>query len=487
MAKQSDPDKMYAPLLKRISAVADSNKSLQKEIREMAKIFKDNQKVLVSMKGMMDVLSGSLEQIAGQSKQISMMEEDTKKIYESLSRAKLQEGIIAALGRQTKDLDARIKSMSEEGSREISQQVQDSADSIRNNTTMIIKIAKRVDEIRDDLKEVSGRTDSLRGIGDEIDRLNMRIDDMAKEASGAATGAKAVADLRGELERVTEQVGQAASLGSDLDSIKDAIDATAAKASRIDVLGGVMDGLRRQFELVASDVAATNSASARSVEELAGKIDRIETSVDTLAHRADATASVGESLKSVQSDLAGIRGEMLERTKEMEKRIAAASEMIKRQDASSMEFHKKAREMFSDIQSIRTAAAKASDDSAKEMMAMLKLSEYQSGIRMISESKYGEVADLERMARKTSDIGNLFDRITIETGREIPLPSDVRQWAVGNIMDAADRWEIRFGEVYAVLKNAMDKETLRRSVSMPQVRDIYGTATVDKIKRDLGM
>jgi hypothetical protein len=41
-------------LLKKVASVSDSNKALQKEIKVMSKIFGENQKVLVSMKGMID-------------------------------------------------------------------------------------------------------------------------------------------------------------------------------------------------------------------------------------------------------------------------------------------------------------------------------------------------------------------------------------------------------------------------------------------------
>ena len=48
-------------LLKKVASVSDSNKALQKEIKVMTKIFGENQKVLVSMKGMIDTLSSTLE------------------------------------------------------------------------------------------------------------------------------------------------------------------------------------------------------------------------------------------------------------------------------------------------------------------------------------------------------------------------------------------------------------------------------------------
>ena len=38
-------------LIKKIATISDSNKVLQKEIKVMSKIFGENQKVLISMKG----------------------------------------------------------------------------------------------------------------------------------------------------------------------------------------------------------------------------------------------------------------------------------------------------------------------------------------------------------------------------------------------------------------------------------------------------
>ena len=43
-------------LAKKVAAVSDSTKSLSKEIKSMTKVFSDNQKVLLSMKDMIDTL-----------------------------------------------------------------------------------------------------------------------------------------------------------------------------------------------------------------------------------------------------------------------------------------------------------------------------------------------------------------------------------------------------------------------------------------------
>ena len=63
-------------LLKKVASVSDSTKTLSKEIKLMTKIFADNQKILVSMKKMIDTLGSTMNQIQKQSKQINIIEED---------------------------------------------------------------------------------------------------------------------------------------------------------------------------------------------------------------------------------------------------------------------------------------------------------------------------------------------------------------------------------------------------------------------------
>ena len=83
-----------AAVLKKVSSVSDSNKALQKEIKVMSKIFGENQKVLVSMKGMIDTLTSTLEHIQKQSKQINIIEEDTQKLYAGLNQVRTQSNLI---------------------------------------------------------------------------------------------------------------------------------------------------------------------------------------------------------------------------------------------------------------------------------------------------------------------------------------------------------------------------------------------------------
>ena len=447
--KQPNP----AAVLKKVASVSDSNKALQKEIKVMSKIFGENQKVLVSMKGMIDTLTSTLEHIQKQSKQISIIEDDTQKLYAGLNQVKTQSNLINKINNQTEKLENELSKISEvqkkSKTQEISQKVEESMNSITNNSQMIIKIAQRIDEVRDDLREVSGKTSSFLEISSEMNKLKENIEEISGKTGNIDTSTQVVQSLKQEFEKIIEGVADASNVNAELEAIKISIDAISSKASKIDSLGGVIDGLKQQFETVSSSANSNDAISLESIRELGSKIDKIET--------------------------------------EIEQKIVSVSETLRRQEASATEFHKKSEKLFQEIQSVRNVTNKASSDSSKEMMALLKLSEYQSNIRMNTESKYGDAKDIEKMAKLTSEIVNLFDKISIESDEKIPLPHEVRQWAVSKMLDCADKWEIRFSDVYSILTNAIGRDMLKESIRIQQVRDIYGIRAVDEIRNDLNI
>ncbi len=434
-------------LLKNVASFSNSNKALQKEIKVMSKIFGENQKVLISMKGMIDTLTSTLEHIQKQSKQINIIEEDTQKLYLGLNQVRTQSNLVGKINEQTSKLQVEINRISDfqKTSKSVSQQVKDSMDSIKNNSQMIIKIAQRIDEVRDDLRKVSGKADSFLEIGSEISKLKNSIDEISGKTLGIETRTQIIESLKQELGKIVERTTFTSNLNAELEAIKITIDSISSKASKIDSLGGVIDGLKQQFDTIALKTNSAEGISLESIKELEGKINGIE------------------------------------------QKISTVSEFLKRQDASTAEFHKKSEKLFEEMQAVKNITSKVSSDSSKEMMALLKLSEYQSSIRMNSESKYGSAKDLEKMASQTSNIVNLFDRISIEVGEKIPLPYEVRQWAISKIFDCADKWEIRFSDVYSILTNAIGKDMFKEAVRIQQVRDIYGIRAVDEIRNDLNI
>ena len=382
-------------LFSKVIAVSESTKTISSEIKNMTKIFKENQKILVAMNDMIDTLSSSMIQIQKQSKQINIIEEDTERLFSGLNQMKGNTKIITKLNEQTVKLEEKIKSIeqshkSTSKTDELVQTVSESLDSIRNNSKMIMKGADRVDDLKDEIRTVAKEARSTSGITEQID------------------------DLRNSIKSISNRTGD---IGNDMSNIKNEI-------------GGI--------------VKDTNISSV-----------------------------LGDGLKTFKT--------------EIEEKISGLSNLINRSDSLASEFHKKTDKVVQEIEGIKNVTNKASNDSSKEVLALLKLSEYQSGIRMNAESKYGDMKDIEKMTADTIDIINLFDKLSIESNEKIPLPHEVRQWAVGKIFDCADKWELRFSEVFQILVDNLGKGLLKEAVRIQQVRDIFGIRAVDEIRNELNI
>ena len=480
-----------AMLMKKVSSVSDTNKTLQKEIKVMSKIFGENQKVLVSMKGMIDTLVATLEQIQKQSKQINIIEEDTQKLYAGLNQVRTQSNLVSKINNQAAKLQEEITKISSiqksSSASELSQKVDDSMNSIRNNSQMIIKIAQRIDEVRDDLRKVSGKTDSYLEISSEINQLKNTIEEISGKTTKLETRSQIIDSLKDELGRITDKITATTNLEDELMGIKVAIDTISSKSSTIDSLTGVIDGLKLQFETISAKVNSSENLSLESIKGLADKIDSIENKIGDLSQKAESTAHVGEGLKVVQDDISSFKKDVHDKTDIIEKKLVSVSETLEKQDVSTSEFHKKSEKLFEEIHNIKNITNKISNDSSNEMIAMLKLSEFQSNVRINAESKYGDVKILEKMARLTADIVNLFDKTSAEADGKFPLPQEIRQWSIGKILDCADRWEIRFSDVYSVLTNSLGRDMLKEDIRIQQIRDIYGIRAVDEIRKDLNI
>ena len=380
-------------LFNKVNTVSESTKALSREIKGMAKIFKDNQKVLVSISDMMQSLNLAMSQMHKQAKQMDIIEEDTQRLFAGLNQVKVHEQFISKLNKQTEEFDkknAKINENQKSGPKtnEIIKSIAESKASIQNNSKMIMKIANRVDEVKEKMDKVPTKTEG---------NLTSQIE-----------------ELRENIKSITNRTGD---IGKDMSNLKNEI-------------GGIVSN---------------------------PKISSL----------------IGDGMKTFKS--------------EIEEKISNISNMIDRSDQIASEFHRKTDKVMQEIQGVKGVTNKASDDSSKEVMAILKLNEYQSSIRMQAESKYGDIKDVEKMASQTTELINLFDKLSIETDDKIPLPHEVRRWAVGKIFDCADKWELRFSEVFNILVDNLGRELLKESIRIPQVRDIFGIRAVDEIRNELGI
>ena len=229
-------------------------------------------------------------------------------------------------------------------------------------------------------------------------------------------------------------------------------------------------------------------------KDVTSQIEELRNSIKSMTSR---TGDIGKDMSNLKNEIGGIIsspkissliGDGMKTFKsEIEEKISDISNMINRSDQIASEFHQKTDKVMHELQGVKGVTNKASDDNSKEVMAILKLNEYQSSIRMQAESKYGDIKDVEKMANQTTELVNLFDKLSIETEDKIPLPHEVRQWAVGKIFDCADKWELRFSEVFGILVDNLGRELLKEAIRIPQVRDIFGIRAVDEIRNELNI
>lgn len=422
-------------LVKKVSAVSDSTKTLSKEIKSMTKIFTENHKVLLSMKEMIDTLTTALEQIQKQSKQMNILEEDNQRIYAGLNQVRAQASLVTKINDQTNRLQEQVNKITQAqkespDSGSIMKIIDDNKNTLQNNTHMIIKIAQRIDNVKEDLESLSSKADKASSVSAELDDLKKKILTVFEKADKS-------------------------NLESEISALKQG-------------LGGII-------------------AKTEAIPNLRGEIQKIESEIGSLLKRADSAAFVGEGLKSVQTDFASFKENFFSKTNTIDQKISALSEMLKRSDTSAAEFHQKTDKLFQDFLEVRSATNKSSSTTSKEVTGLLKLSEFQSNIRILAESKYGELKDIEKMAEQTAAIVNLFDRLSIESEEKFSLPQEVRQWAISKMLDSADKWEVRFSDLFSVLISKLGRELVKENIRLQQVRDIFGIRGVDEIRKELSL
>jgi len=382
-------------ILKQVLDVSDSTKLLSKEIKSMSKIFAENQKVLITMKTMINTLSTTLNQIQKQSKQINIIEEDTQRLFSEVNKVKANDKLVSRLNDQTNKIQEKITKIdqvqkSSPKTDELVKTVSQSIDSIRNNSKMIMKIADRVDSVKEEVKNVSKKSQSVSGITQHIDELKKNV-----QSISSRTG----------------------NLGNDMTNLKNE-------------LGNML-----------------KTPDYRTIVE--------------------------DGLKPFKN--------------EIEDKLSTLSSTIKRSEELTSEFHKKTDRIYSELDSIKNATNKSSSTTSKEVIALLKLSEYQSSIRIQSESKYGTIKEIQNMAYQTTQIVNLFDKLSIESDEKIPLPDEVRGWAISKILDCSDKWELRFSDVFNALIDNLGRDMVKESIKIQQVRDIFGIRAVDEVRKELNI
>ena len=331
---------------------------------------------------------------------------------------------------------------------EDNQKLFSSLNEVRAQSGLVSKINNQTARLQDQIHKIVHSQKSSPDVKNLMQKVSDGYESIRNNSKMIMTISERIDSVREDLKRVSTKAESSSGVGSEIGEIKRKIESISGKAEKIESLGGIINNLKQELESVIS--------KASSMSGITEQLEDMKKNIQSLSSRT-------------------------------EEKISGLSSLLNRSDASSSEFHKKTNQIIQELQGIKSSSSKSSENTSKEVVGLLKLSEYQSNLRMQAESKYGDLKDLEKMATQTAQMVNLFDRLSIESDEKMALPHEVRQWAVSKILDCADRWEIRFSDVFSILENQLGLDLLKESIRIQQVRDIFGIRAVDEIRHELNI
>ena len=476
-------------LLSRVKSITESIAGMRDEMQALSKAVTSNKDRVPAISGMSESLAAVLVQIQKQSRQITSLKKETQGLFEGLEEiSDRSESKRDNLESRLHDVQQKIEKIAEvqgqADSEAVAEKINDSMKSIIEDSESIAGLSRALDATRNEIRVVGARAASATGTGIEIDALRTEISGIADAVNA---GSASSTHLKQELDRLADRVDAVAKSSSGVqEGIRETLGQVAAETARIKDVDAVLDGFKRQLDTITS-----KTESAARIEIPESVTDRLESigseiailakSTDEAALTKDSLDRVREEIVSVKSDIAGIIGIM-------DQKMSSASGILQRQQENAADLYGKIDEMYSRIQEIKGSSDESARESSKETARLLRLSEYQSAMRMSSESKYGDLDTIREMSAKTADINEVFGGGGggDDNGGPGGLPPDVRRWAASKILDCADRWEIRFADVYSIMKESMGADVVRGSINMSQVRDIYGIRAVNEINEESG-
>jgi chromosome segregation ATPase len=433
---ESKPKESTHDVVKKMASISDATKILASEVKTMSKIFVENQKILVSLKDMISSVNSSLDQIQKNSRQINIIEEDTQRLFSGMSQVKAHSNLIDKINNQINKLQDHVEKIRDKqesmpDTNKIMQSIADNIDSTKNNTKMIMHVSEKTEKVREEVKNAMSRTESL------------------------------------------------SSLHQDIEEVRQSTKEISSKTEK-------MSGLEESISNLKNDVE-TMISKTDAIPGLNSEIRNVGSEIDSLIKKTESLSMLGNDIRNINSEFTSFRENMLGKNQNLDEKIADFAELLNKNSASISEFNKKTYEISQQLQDIRSVTHKTSQNTSHEVMGLLRLSEFQSNIRMRSESKYGTLEDIEKMTGQTKDMINLFDRISIEVETKMPLPFEVKQWSIAKILDCADKWEIRFTEVFRLLITELGSDIVKEAIRMEHVRDLFGIRAVDEIRRELNI
>ena len=372
----------------------------------------------------------------------------------------------------TKTLASEVKTMSKifVENQKILISLKDMISTVNSSLDQIQKNSRQLNIIEEDTQRLFSGISQVKAHSNLIDKINNQIN-----------------KLQDHVEKIRDKQESMPDTNKIMQSVADTMDSIRNNTKMIMHVSEKTEKIR---EDIMSNIKGEINAMTSKTDTLPildEQIRNIGTEIDSLIKKTDSLSTLGHDIRNINSEFTNFKESVLGKNKGLDEKISDFAELLNRNSASISEFNKKTYEISQQLEDIRHVTHKTSQNTSHEVMGLLRLSEFQSNIRMRSESKYGTLEDIEKMIDQTKDIVNLFDRISIEVETKMPLPLEVKQWSISKVLDCADRWEIRFTDVFRLLITELGLDIVKESIRIEQVRDLFGIRAVDEIRRDLNI
>lgn len=372
----------------------------------------------------------------------------------------------------TKTLASEVKTMSKifVENQKILISLKDMISTVNSSLDQIQKNSRQLNIIEEDTQRLFSGISQVKAHSNLIDKINSQIN-----------------KLQDHVEKIRDKQESMPDTNKIMQSVADTMDSIRNNTKMIMHVSEKTEKIREDIMSNIKGEINAMTSKTNTLPILDEQIRNIGTEIDSLIKKTDSLSTLGHDIRNINSEFTNFKESVLGKNKGLDEKISDFAELLNRNSASISEFNKKTYEISQQLEDIRHVTHKTSQNTSHEVMGLLRLSEFQSNIRMRSESKYGTLEDIEKMTDQTKDIVNLFDRISIEVETKIPLPLEVKQWSVSKILDCADRWEIRFTDVFRLLITELGLDIVKESIRIEQVRDLFGIRAVDEIRRDLNI
>ena len=373
---------------------------------------------------------------------------------------------VSSISDSTKLLSKEVKSMSK---------------IFAENQKVLISLKKMIDELSSTLNQIQKQSRQIRIIEEDTQKLFVGFREVKSQSN-------IISKINDQTSRLQEQVNKIQKQESPpntdkiIQRVNDSLDSIRNNSKMIMRVSNRIDDVENEIKK-----ASKSRAKDESFVILSSDIRNIGSELNSLTKKTDSFTTATNNIRNIQEEFSNFKENIVGKTTKFNDKISDLAELLNRNTSSVTEFNKKTYEINQQLQDIKNVTHKTSENTSREVLGLLQLSEHQSNIRMRSESKYGNLDDLEKMVSQTADMVNLFDKLSIETEKKMPLPQEVKRWAVSKALDAADKWEVRFTDVFRILVNELGHDLLKESMRIQQVRDLFGIRAVDEVRQELGI